>query len=226
MDSSYRRYRKYQENRYRYKMDQIAAPIAMMLIIGFVTKYWWIIVAIILVTVIVKCSEKSNKKKITNEPRIICSKDIVTEYKKNMHYHKEELESMSTTETGYVNRNNQRNNGKTSKPGTDYGQWFYDMECLKCGHKYYANGSNIYEKKCPSCQVDSQSKREGTIKNSTERGYVNKNNQRNNGKTSIPGTGNGQWFYDMECLNCGHKYHANGHDVWLRKCPKCQGGRP
>jgi len=61
---------------------------------------------------------------------------------------------------------------------------------------------------------------------STEIGYINKNNQRNNGKTDIPGTGNGQWFYDMECLGCGHKYHANGHDVWLRKCPKCQGGRP
>lgn len=62
--------------------------------------------------------------------------------------------------------------------------------------------------------------------NSTEVGYINKNNQRNNGKTNIPGTGNLQWFYDMECLNCGHKYHANGHDIWLRKCPKCQGGKP
>ena len=62
--------------------------------------------------------------------------------------------------------------------------------------------------------------------NSTETGYINKNNQRNNGRTDKPGTGHGQWFYDMECLNCGHKYYANGHDVWLRKCPKCQGGRP
>lgn len=25
----------------------------------------------------------------------------------------------------------------------------------------------------------------------------------------------------MECLDCGHKYMANGCDVWLRKCPKC-----
>ncbi len=122
MDSSYRRYRKYQENRHRYKVDQIAAPIAMILVIGVITKYGWIIAAIILVTVIVKCSEKSNKKKITNEPRIICTTDIVTEYKENMHYQKEEIESMSTTETEYVNKNNQRNNGKTSKPGTDYGQ--------------------------------------------------------------------------------------------------------
>ncbi|MBO5369839.1 MAG: HNH endonuclease [Clostridia bacterium] len=26
----------------------------------------------------------------------------------------------------------------------------------------------------------------------------------------------------MECLDCGHKYMANGCDVWLRKCPACQ----
>ena len=56
-------------------------------------------------------------------------------------------------------------------------------------------------------------------------GYINKNNQRNNGRTDIPGTDYGQWFYDMECLHCGHKYYANGSDIWLRKCPKCQGGR-
>lgn len=59
---------------------------------------------------------------------------------------------MKTTEIGYVNRNNQRNNGKTEKPGTDFGQWFYDMECLKCGHKYHANGSDIWQRKCPKCQ--------------------------------------------------------------------------
>lgn len=61
---------------------------------------------------------------------------------------------------------------------------------------------------------------------STETGYVNKNNQKNLGKTDEPGSGNFQWFYEMECLNCGHKYKANGHDIWLRKCPKCQGGKP
>ena len=221
MDSSYRRYRKYQENQYRYKVDQIKAPIAMMLLIGFITKYWWMIAVIIFITV----SEKSISKKMTNEHRIKYTTDIGTDNKKNLNYHKEEFESMRTTEIGYVNKNNQKNNGRTSIPGTDYGQWFYDMECLNCGHKYHANGSNIYERRCPTCQENSHSKRERTNKNSTVGGYVNKNNQRNNGKTSIPGTGNGQWFYDMECLNCGYKYHANGHDVWLRKCPKCQGGR-
>ena len=61
---------------------------------------------------------------------------------------------------------------------------------------------------------------------STDLGYVNRNQQRNNGKTNMPGTDNLQWSYDMECLHCGHKYYANGSDIFQRKCPKCQGGRP
>lgn len=61
---------------------------------------------------------------------------------------------------------------------------------------------------------------------STEQGFVNKNQQRNNGRTELPGTDNQQWFYEMECLGCGHQYYANGSDIWQRKCPKCQNGRP
>lgn len=61
---------------------------------------------------------------------------------------------------------------------------------------------------------------------STEQGFVNKNQQKNHGRTKMPGTDNGQWFYEMECLMCGHRYYANGSDIWQRKCPKCQGGRP
>lgn len=60
---------------------------------------------------------------------------------------------------------------------------------------------------------------------STDIGYVNKNNQKNNGITPHEGTDNNQYFYEMECLNCGHKYYANGTDIWQRKCPACQGGR-
>ena len=61
---------------------------------------------------------------------------------------------------------------------------------------------------------------------STEQGFVNKNRQKNKGRTQMRGTDNQQWFYEMECLKCGHKYYANGSDIWQRKCPKCQGGRP
>jgi hypothetical protein len=187
-------------------------------IIGGITGSWGllIIIGIFIIFVIKFSKDDDEEEKIAD--RIVKDQDVCMD--------KEETERMGTTEFGYVNKNNQRNNGKTDIPGTDYGQWFYDMECLECGHKYHANGSNIYEKKCPNCQGSSKSKRTATSGKSTETGYVNKNKQRNNGKTNIPGTGNGQWFYDMECLACGHKYHANGHDVWLRKCPNCQGGRP
>lgn len=60
----------------------------------------------------------------------------------------------------------------------------------------------------------------------TEKGYVNRNNQMNMGKTEEPGTDNMQWFYNMHCLNCGYSYKANGTDIFQRKCSKCQGGRP
>jgi len=59
----------------------------------------------------------------------------------------------------------------------------------------------------------------------TDIGYVNKNNQLNQGKTSIRGSDHCQWFYKMKCKNCGHEYHANGTDIWQRKCPGCQGGK-
>ena len=32
----------------------------------------------------------------------------------------------------------------------------YEMECLQCGKRYYANGSNISQKKCPACQGGKQ----------------------------------------------------------------------
>ncbi len=57
-----------------------------------------------------------------------------------------------STENGYINRNSQRNNGRTEERGTDYGQWFYEMQCLKCDFKYKANGSDIFQRKCPRCQ--------------------------------------------------------------------------
>lgn len=57
----------------------------------------------------------------------------------------------------------------------------------------------------------------------TDIGYINKNNQKNLGYRGISDTHYNQKFFEMECLNCGHKYMANGCDVWLRKCPKCVG---
>ncbi|WP_409422740.1 hypothetical protein ABHF91_06995 [Pseudaeromonas sp. ZJS20] len=59
-----------------------------------------------------------------------------------------------TTKIGYVNRNNQKNHGSRGVSGTDHGQVSYKLECLNpnCGHVYGANGTDIFQRKCPKCQ--------------------------------------------------------------------------
>ena len=59
---------------------------------------------------------------------------------------------MKSTDIGYINKNNQKNHGRKCKSDNHYNQWFYEMECLECGHRYYANGSDVWLRKCPSCQ--------------------------------------------------------------------------
>lgn len=56
----------------------------------------------------------------------------------------------------------------------------------------------------------------------TDAGYINKNNQKNLGYKGVSTTHYNQSHFELECLECGHKYLANGCDIWLRKCPKCQ----
>lgn len=142
MSTSYRRYREYQANRHQFKMEQITAPIVMMLIIGFLTEYGWVIVGGIAILLVWKLWKKFS---ISNEKQDVVEETVRVE-------EKEHLKIMKTTEQGYLNKNNQRNNGKTNKPGTDFGQWFYEMECMNCGHKYNANGTDIWQRKCPKCQ--------------------------------------------------------------------------
>lgn len=149
MGASYRRYRQYRVNQHRYKVDQVAAPIAMMLIIAFVTEYWWVLVTLFVIAVLFKCLPKLIRMLHVQEKGNI-------EKREKSNFQEEEIKIMrkrgNSTETGYVNKNNQRNNGKTDKPGTGFGQWFYDMECLDCGHKYHANGHDVWLRKCPKCQ--------------------------------------------------------------------------
>ncbi len=57
-------------------------------------------------------------------------------------------------------------------------------------------------------------------------GYKNKHQQVVLRRTDIPGNDHLQWVYELECEDCGNRYGANGSDIWLRKCPRCQGGRP
>ncbi len=63
-------------------------------------------------------------------------------------------------------------------------------------------------------------------KKTTSPGYKNENGQIVVGCTGLAGTDYGQIVYEVRCEHCGEHYGANGSDIWLRKCPKCQGGQP
>ncbi|MBV5305129.1 MAG: zinc ribbon domain-containing protein [Desulfobulbaceae bacterium] len=57
-----------------------------------------------------------------------------------------------TTKIGYVNKNNQKNHGHCGDAGTDHNSRAYELECLECQHRYWANGTDIFQRKCPNCQ--------------------------------------------------------------------------
>ena len=59
---------------------------------------------------------------------------------------------MKTLDVGYINKNNQKNLGYRGKSDTHYNQNAFEMECLECGHKYLANGCDVWLRKCPVCQ--------------------------------------------------------------------------
>ena len=52
-DNSYNNYRKYRANRHGYKVNQIAMPIAVIIIIALLTRFWWLLTLIVLSIVII-----------------------------------------------------------------------------------------------------------------------------------------------------------------------------
>jgi hypothetical protein len=62
--------------------------------------------------------------------------------------------------------------------------------------------------------------------NTTLPGYINRNRQRVIRATDLPGTDHLQKIYVLRCEDCGTEYGANGSDIFQRRCPKCQGGKP
>jgi len=63
-------------------------------------------------------------------------------------------------------------------------------------------------------------------KGTTAIGYTNRNEQTVIRPTDLPGTDHNQYIYVLRCGHCGNEYGANGSDIWLRRCPNCQGGAP
>ena len=62
------------------------------------------------------------------------------------------LKDRGTTQIGYVNRNRQVTVRATDLPGNDHLQKIYVLQCEHCRHEYGANGSDIFQRKCPNCQ--------------------------------------------------------------------------
>ena len=59
-----------------------------------------------------------------------------------------------------------------------------------------------------------------------EIGFINKNRQQVFAATDLPGSDHGQRIYVLCCRYCGTDYGSNGSDIFQRKCPNCQDGRP
>lgn len=57
-----------------------------------------------------------------------------------------------TTDIGYMNRNKQEVLNKTDRKGNDKYQYIYILKCRQCGFVYGANGSDIWQRKCPKHQ--------------------------------------------------------------------------
>lgn len=65
-----------------------------------------------------------------------------------------------------------------------------------------------------------------TGKRTTTPGYVNRNEQVVLHATGLAGTDHCSYTYVLRCGGCDYRYGANGTDIFQRKCPSCQGGRP
>jgi hypothetical protein len=63
-------------------------------------------------------------------------------------------------------------------------------------------------------------------KGTTRIGYRNRNHQTVVKRTDLPGTDHLQRVYVLQCEDCATRYGANGSDIFERRCPTCQGGRP
>lgn len=96
--------------------------------------------------------EKSHGKVfVVDENNIVSLWDYIED---EVMKYKDDFLKLQPTDKGYVNRKNQMNIGKTEIDGTDHMQKLYMMRCLEpgCGYEYFANGTDIFQKKCPKCQ--------------------------------------------------------------------------
>jgi hypothetical protein len=76
----------------------------------------------------------------------------------------------------------------------------------------------------PQTNADASHRRQSHV--TTVIGYINRHHQEVVRKTDLAGNDQGQRVYVLRCGACAHEYGANGSDIWLRRCPKHDGGAP
>lgn len=111
-DNTYNNYRKYRANRHGYKVNQIAMPIAVIIIIALLTRFWWLLTLIALSIVIIAIVNRIEKRKKSTEITKVSTKKEMENVRLDM----------SSTDIGYINKNNQKNIGRTDNPGNDHQQ--------------------------------------------------------------------------------------------------------
>lgn len=209
-ERSYEHYKQWQLNKSRYRAECIAYVLLFGMGFFFVIEHWetlFIVLGIALmvgaILLIGRIAQKWNRKKealndLKKMAEEMGAKDIEIDCKKG------EISFVASSEE-------------------------FDKSMLTVQQALSSRGLKVNVKRTKQEEQRNKMSNDGNRKskpNYTESGYVNANNQRNNGKTNKPGTDNNQLFYQMECLKCGHTYYANGSDIWQRKCPMCQGGKP
>ncbi|MDA8017740.1 MAG: hypothetical protein MPN21_09855 [Thermoanaerobaculia bacterium] len=82
-------------------------------------------------------------------------------------------------------------------------------------------------------KADVETKRaKGRAASSTSPGHINPKGQKVIRRVGKSPSWKGQYTYELECGQCGHRYGANGPDIERanrgegRACPVCQGGKP
>jgi hypothetical protein len=78
----------------------------------------------------------------------------------------------------------------------------------------------------PSSAIRGTPRHRGGSGFTTAPGYRNRNGQTVLRSTGFAGTDHGQSVYVLQCGGCRHEYGANGSDIFQRRCPVCQGGKP
>lgn len=233
-DKSYKRYVQYRHNRYRYEQEQITIPIAVMLIMGFITKYWRIILGIGL-TIIFFILLYSLKKFITevNAHREMVAKEIAGTILAKLE--KENNLRLPPHTRQFIKIKIKEQILQLVKgPHIENFQFCTHLEIHRsspdgCSPKYEIEEITtriLDETENKKYKCTENKKEEYNMTKPTQTGFINENQQKNNGRTEFEGTDYNQKLYSMECLKCGHHYYANGSDIHLRKCPNCMGGRP